>query len=325
MQPTSRHFQIEPLAEGVYVALAREGGGAWSNAGIVDLGDRTLLFDTLALPQAARDLVNIAHHLTHRPITLAVNSHWHLDHVAGNQVLPPTTTIVSTQRTRALIADRLPPQTREQQTNVPRQLRELEAELQTTPNPARREEIGKEIDRLRMVLHDLPSLSVRLPDLAFEHKLLLHGTTRRAELLTFGGGHTESDAILYLPHDQIAFVGDLLFHHRHPWIGDGSPDVCLRIYDQIDALDPPVEVLVPGHGPVATPSAFAALRRYVPALRQIAEDVVRGGGTEADALNRAVPAAFSEWDGLDTFKANMAYFYRQALAAAQASEPERAG
>ncbi len=319
MQSTSRHFQIEPLAEGVYAAIAREGGGAWSNAGIVDLGDRTLLFDTLALPQAARDLVNTAHQLTHRPITLAINSHWHFDHVAGNQVLPPTTTIISSRRTRALIAERLPPQTREQQTNVPRQLHDLEAELQTTTDSARREAIGKEIDRLRMVLHDLPTLSVRLPDLVFEHKLLLYGTARRAELLCYGGGHTESDSILYLPDDQIAFVADLLFHQRHPWIGDGSPDVCLHIYDQIGLLDPPVEVIVPGHGPVATPTALAALRRYVPALRQIAEEVVRDGGTEADALNRAIPAAFSDWGAVNIFKANMAYFYRQARAEAEAA------
>lgn len=318
MQSMSRHFQIEPLAEGVYVALAREDGGAWSNAGIIDLGSRTLLFDTLALPQAARDLVNVAHELTHHPIMMAVNSHWHLDHVAGNQVLPPTTTVISTRRTRALIAERLPPQTRDYQANIPRQLHALEAELQTTTDPARRETIGKEIDRLRMVLHDLPTFSVRLPDLVFEHKLLLYGTVRRAELLCYSNGHTESDTILYLPDDQIAFVGDLVFHQRHPWIGDGNPETCMRIYDQIGLLDPPVEVIVPGHGAVATPTALAALRRYVPALRQIAEDVVRDGGTEADALNRAIPAAFSDWDGEDTFKANMAYFYRQAREEAEA-------
>ena len=53
MQATSRHFHLEPLTEGVYAAIARDGGAAGSNAGIIDLGDRCLLFDMLLTPQAA--------------------------------------------------------------------------------------------------------------------------------------------------------------------------------------------------------------------------------------------------------------------------------
>jgi len=36
--PTSEHFDLHQLAEGVYAAIAIEGGAAFSNAGIVDLG-----------------------------------------------------------------------------------------------------------------------------------------------------------------------------------------------------------------------------------------------------------------------------------------------
>jgi hypothetical protein len=35
------------LAPGVYAAIAAPGGAAYSNAGIIDLGDKTLVFDTL--------------------------------------------------------------------------------------------------------------------------------------------------------------------------------------------------------------------------------------------------------------------------------------
>ena len=35
---------------------ASAGGAAYSNAGIVDLGDLTLVFDTFQTPQAAQDL-----------------------------------------------------------------------------------------------------------------------------------------------------------------------------------------------------------------------------------------------------------------------------
>jgi len=44
--PKSKHFQIERLADGVYAAVASEQGYAICNAGIIDIGDRTILFDT---------------------------------------------------------------------------------------------------------------------------------------------------------------------------------------------------------------------------------------------------------------------------------------
>ena len=41
----SRHFRLESLADGVYAAIHAEDGWAICNAGIVDLGDRTMVFD----------------------------------------------------------------------------------------------------------------------------------------------------------------------------------------------------------------------------------------------------------------------------------------
>jgi cyclase len=46
----SRHFTLEPLADGVWAAIHRVGGWAVGNAGIVDLGDATLLFDAFLTP-----------------------------------------------------------------------------------------------------------------------------------------------------------------------------------------------------------------------------------------------------------------------------------
>jgi hypothetical protein len=38
----SRHFRLQQLADGVYAAIAIEGGAAACNSGIVDLGDYTI-------------------------------------------------------------------------------------------------------------------------------------------------------------------------------------------------------------------------------------------------------------------------------------------
>jgi len=74
------------LADGVYAALHVEGGYAIGNAGIIDLGDRTLIFDTCLNPRAAKDLQMAAKTLTGRPVDSVINSHWHHDHTWGNQI-----------------------------------------------------------------------------------------------------------------------------------------------------------------------------------------------------------------------------------------------
>jgi cyclase len=308
----SKHFQLEPLTDGVYAAIAKEGGIAGSNAGIVDLGDRVLIFDTFMSPQACCDLISAAQQQTGKPVSLAALSHWHQDHVLGSQALPDHIPLITTRRTRELVAEQLPGFIASCRENLPRTLQDLEAQLKVEQDTDRRDEIGEQIDQHRLALEDLPQLELRLPNQTFEHKLVFYGPARTAELLTFGGGHTESDALLYLPGDQIVFVGDLLFNGCHPWLGHGSPDEWLRIYDRIEALDPVVEVVVPGHGPVGTSGAFAALRRYIPALRRLVGEVIRSGGSLQDAEKKHVPAAFSDWARPDLFKSNVRFFYGRA-------------
>lgn len=295
---TSRHFHLEPLTDGVYAAISREGGAARSNAGIIDLGDRTLIFDTFMTPAAARDLVAAAEQVTGRAPALAVNSHRHLDHVLGNQALPADTAIISTHRTHAAMIEQVPASIAGLRELIPRSLGELGDQ---PPAP----EDADHIAVFRAMEPELPRLSLRAPTITFEQRLVLHSPARTVEIITFGGGHTESDAILYLPGDQIAFVADLLFNEIHPWMGDGDPDENLRINEKIEALTPAVDVVVPGHGAVCTPAAFAPLRRYVAALHEVITKAKTSGGTAEDAAAVPVPAAFSAWPNPERFGNNV--------------------
>ena len=101
---SSVHFQLQIVANGVYATIAREGGAAIGNAGIVDLGDRTLVFDTFLTPQAAVDLHAAALEVTGRVPQLVINSHYHNDHIWGNQIFVPEAQILSSTGTRRLIA-----------------------------------------------------------------------------------------------------------------------------------------------------------------------------------------------------------------------------
>ena len=59
-----------------------------------------------------------------------------------------------------------------------------------------------------VALEDIPEL--RVPNLAFTKRITFHGSVASAELIEFGGGHTTSDALLWLPEARIAFMGDLI-------------------------------------------------------------------------------------------------------------------
>ena len=77
------HYRLEEIADDVVAAIARADRGGRANAGIVRLGDRTLVFDTGMTPQAGAELREAAERLG--PIGWVVNSHFHGDHVRGNQ------------------------------------------------------------------------------------------------------------------------------------------------------------------------------------------------------------------------------------------------
>ena len=79
----SNHFTLQPLAENVFAAVAKDGGAAICNAGLVDLGGQILVYDTFLTPQAAQDLRDSAVKYFGRTPQLVIYSHFHNDHIWG--------------------------------------------------------------------------------------------------------------------------------------------------------------------------------------------------------------------------------------------------
>jgi len=51
----SIHFTLEELAKGVYAVVTTDTCAAFGNAGIIDTGKHTIVFDTFETPIAAED------------------------------------------------------------------------------------------------------------------------------------------------------------------------------------------------------------------------------------------------------------------------------
>lgn len=292
---TSEHFAIQRIADGVYAAVAREDGAAFCNSGIVDLGTRTLVFDTFETPRAAADLARAAETLTGRPAAYVVNSHFHPDHWLGNQAFARQAVFIATRGTREQmfeVAEEIRDFQRE-----PGKLREIlrrnQDELESATDERRRATLSRMLTRMQYALELLPSLKFQFPDQTFDRRLVFHGTERMAKLIHSDGGHTSSDAYLVLPDDGILFMGDLGFFQREPYMTHCDPLAWLEHLDQMERSD--IKTFVPGHGPVGSKANIAEQKQYMLVLQALVAHVLQSGGALEEALQEPLPHPFDTW------------------------------
>jgi glyoxylase-like metal-dependent hydrolase (beta-lactamase superfamily II) len=310
--PRSKHFRLEQLADGVYAVIHAPGGAAIGNAGIIDLGDRTIVYDALFTPHAGEDLRAVAEILTGRPVDAVIDSHWHNDHIWGNQAFGAETDIISTEETRRMIlVTRGHGAFDEFMANAEANLDSTRAALRETDDEGQRRQLAMWVDYHQSVVDTKPILTVRPPNLAFTGRLVLHGAARSAELLDFVGAHTESDIVLFLPEDGIAFMSDLLFIDHQPYLGGGDPDILLQALEAVACLSP--RLLVPGHGPVGTAESLSMMGRYVQTLDGLARKMVAAGQAEEAIDTMAQPEPFGDWLLSAFFPVNMHFLYQRLL------------
>jgi glyoxylase-like metal-dependent hydrolase (beta-lactamase superfamily II) len=308
--PESKHFQIERLADGVYAAVASEQGYASCNAGIIDIGDRTILFDTFLTPEAARDLLKVTEQLTSNKITHIVNSHEHNDHIRGNQVFGSDVDIISTVKTREAIVRNEPEEIKSEKKTILKEIIDAQSRLDAEKDSKRRRELALLISYMQGVSKSHCELKTRLPNITFEHKLTIYGTKRTVELLPLAG-HTTSDVILHLPEERIAFMSDLLFVNTHPYLASGSPEQWKQSLTEVQALG--VQVAVPGHGPIGRSSDLSAMLQYIQSLESIVVNMIKRGKSAEQASFEPVPSPFDTWLCFENFfVANLKFLYKLA-------------
>jgi glyoxylase-like metal-dependent hydrolase (beta-lactamase superfamily II) len=298
------------LADGVYAAVASEQGYANCNAGIIDIGDRTVLFDTFLSPEAARDLLKVTKQLTSNKITHVINSHEHNDHIRGNQVFGSEVDIISTVLTREAIARNEPEQIKSEKKTILKEIIDAQSKLSAEKNPKRRRELAFLICMMQGVRKSHGELKTRLPNITFEHKLVIHGTKRTVELLPLAG-HTASDAILYLPEERIAFMSDLLFVNIHPHLASGSPEQWKQSLAEVKALG--AKIVVPGHGPVGKSADLSTMLQYIQSLESIVMNMKKSGKSAEQASYELVPSPFDTWLCFENFfVTNLKFLYKLA-------------
>lgn len=298
----NEHFRLEQLADGIFAAISTLKGGAMSNAGMVDLGNGTLVFDAFLTRAAATELRAAAERLTGRPPTYLVNSHSHGDHVLGNHVFLPEATIVASRGTRGEMAAEDAGEV--DRAELERFIGRLEAALAEETDERVRFNYEANLNPRKWLLEELP-IALAVPTVVVDGEIEIHGSERVVRLITAGRAHTDGDLYLLCPGDRVAFLGDLGFFQDSPaYIApSGSAVGWSATLRRFEALD--IDLFVPGHGRVGGPEDLSAQCGFLDAAVEAVRGTVGGGGTVNDVIERMRRTEYARWEKTTLYAASL--------------------
>jgi cyclase len=286
--PADAPFEVRQVVPGVHVVLRKEPPGLWfdSNSVFVVGARDVVVVDTNVSPESARASLAELRRITDKPVRYVVNTHWHDDHLAGNQVYRdafPGVQFVGQVRTREELsttgADNRN-QAKEGGPGFAQALRKrVEEGKSLTGAPLTDEERAAYLSDARLVeryVADLPGLDIVFPTVAVSDKLVIDDGSRTIEILHLGRGHTGADLVVHLPKERVAIVGDLV-SWPVPLVGTTShPADFASTLDRLLALE--AAAIVPGHGPVMKDDTYLRLvSRLLASIRdQTAAAVAKG-------------------------------------------------
>lgn len=290
----SPHFDIRELASGVWAAINNDHyGHAICNAGIIDLGQEVLIFDPFMNIDAATDLKAAAQKLTGKPVKYVINSHYHNDHIRGNQLFKPEASIISTYQTRIDQNINEPKERADEMKSADKILASLREQYKSIKNPEETE-LPLWIAYFEGITASAPLLQLVVPDVTFNGEMWIYGSARDVRIVEYKNGHTASDCMLFLPKEGIVFTGDLFFVLRHPFFGDGNPDEWFRHLERMER-DAGYSIFVPGHGPIGGKNEIAELKNYIRDLQKIVRDGIDQGLADEAILKSPVPEPYKPW------------------------------
>ena len=254
-------FKITEITEGVYAAIVnpRPPMYVFANSLIVINEESVLVVDTHQSLSAARALLAEIRKLTDKPVRTVVNTHWHGDHVYGNQVYRqafPDVKFIGHHTTREDVLGEGTKRLQDDIEQMPASIEQRQEWLRTGKGPNGQplsEEDRAAVERsarLRKAqLAELRDIQLLPPGQTFDKELILHRSQREIRLLHFGPAHTRGDVVVYLPQEKILAVGDLL-EDAFPYLGDSYPSGWADVLAKVGELD--ADTLLPSHGPLQT-------------------------------------------------------------------------
>ena len=229
--------------------------GSDGNVAIVPGESGALIVDC----ERAKDFAEIAaavDQVTHQPVKLVIDTHWHLDHSGANGPLAQAGATVIAQRN-------------------------VYARLSTDQFMAAYNK------------HVPASAPIARPGILFDDRMEVHQGGEVIELRYAPNAHTDGDALVFLKHANVLHMGDVFFNGIFPFIdrsSNGSIQGMIAGVDMALAMADDKTRIVPGHGEIATKAELQAYRNMLQDLEGNVAAQMKAGKT-LDQIVASKPAA----------------------------------
>jgi glyoxylase-like metal-dependent hydrolase (beta-lactamase superfamily II) len=243
--------------------------------------------DANLTPSSARAVIASIRTITRKPVRYLINTHFHDDHVAGNQAFVaayPGLDIIAHPLTRDDITGAGPTARAQFAKSLPGNVAYARSQMRAGKGfddlpltPRKREVLIADTLLANRFVAEVPSIRVTAPTITVSDRLVIERPGRTIEIRYLGRGHTEGDLVVFLREDGILAAGDLV-GAPVPYAGTGFIAEWAETLERLGAMRP--RVIVPGHGPVIRDTTTVPL--LARALREVDGAVRRG---VADSLS----------------------------------------
>ncbi|UCE01819.1 MAG: MBL fold metallo-hydrolase [Candidatus Latescibacterota bacterium] len=244
-------FTFTEVRSGVWHVRGSGTIAVGSNGALVVNDRDALLVDSHMTPAAARALLADLPLVTDKPIRDLVNTHFHFDHVHGNQVFGSEVEILAHEYTHAKIASGGTQRGRGYEAfiaAIPQRMQQVQEQIEQA-SAEEKQQLTQRLERMRRIWEQEQETRPTAPTLTLQEAVTLYRGGREIRILHFGRGHTGGDVVVYLPEERVLVAGDLITGGL-PYMGDGF------LLEWADTLEPltqlEIDVILPGHGAAFT-------------------------------------------------------------------------
>ncbi|HET7108189.1 MAG TPA: MBL fold metallo-hydrolase [Candidatus Acidoferrum sp.] len=204
--------------------------------------------------------------ITDKPVRFVINTHYHGDHTGGNEPFANTGSTVIAQD------------------NVRKRLE--------TPG------VAGNGSSLKMETKAAPK--VALPVITFDHDVTVHLNGEDIRALHFPAGHTDGDAIIFFPKNNVVHMGDDFVRYGFPFIdvsSGGSVQGMIAAMEKVSAQLPPDVKVIPGHGALSNLDDVRAFTKMLKETSAVVQKAIDGHKTIDQMKQEKILAPWAKWSG----------------------------
>jgi glyoxylase-like metal-dependent hydrolase (beta-lactamase superfamily II) len=286
-------FELTPVADGVYAAVAAPQYKVNSNAAVILTNDGVVVVDSHSKPSAARALFQEIQGITNKPVRKVINTHFHWDHWQGNEIyaaISPDLEIIASERTRENLTKPDAgvggiPFIEKQLAALPKEIDKLKDDIQRATSPEQKARLEANLQQAEAYLAELKTVKPTLPTRTVASTVTLNEQGREIQLLLPGRAHTDGDVFVYLPKEKVLATGDALIDWM-PFLNDGYPEEWVQTLNALEMVD--FTHIIPGHGEVRPKDHLAFFRGYLTDLITTVKKAAADGAT-LEEMKKTIP------------------------------------